>query len=313
MSTIRFDGRVAIVTGAGGGLGRQYAREIARRGASVIVNDLGGPIFGSGSSHSAADRVVEEILAAGGKAAANYDTVATRQGAENIVAAAMDHFGRIDVLIGNAGNLRNARFEDSSDENWQALYEVHVSGQRGVAQAAYSHMLRQGYGRILFVTSGTALYGNPAQAAYGAAKCGIVGMMHTLALEAAPHGIMVNAIAPIAASRMTEAMDPAEVEKLGPVIAQHFGDSFMPEFTAPLATYLVSEMCTTSHGIYSSSGGRFARIFVAACDGWLGPKDKPATAEEVMEHFTEISDSSHVTEFRSLTEELMHVMARRQV
>ena len=202
---IRFDDRVAIVTGAGAGLGRVYALELARRGAKVVVNDLGGGRDGSGEgSSSPADKVVDEIKASGGDAVANYDSVATAEGGENIVKSALDAFGTVDILINNAGILRDKSFLKMEPENWHIVLDVHLSGAYNVSRPAFAAMKDKGYGRILMTTSAAGLYGNFGQTNYTAAKMGLVGLMNTLKLEGQKYGIKVNTIAPVAASRLTE-------------------------------------------------------------------------------------------------------------
>lgn len=310
MSRITFGGRVAIVTGAGGGLGRSYAIDLARRGAKVVVNDLGGAVAGSGEgSHRAADAVVAEIRAAGGAAVANYDSVATRAGGEAIVQTALNAFGRVDIVINNAGNLRNDRFEDIKDADWDSVHAIHLKGQFYVSQSAYKVMQKQGYGRIVFVASAVAAFGNATQVAYGAAKAGVIGMMHSLANEASEYGVVVNALLPTASSRMSAAMDPKVLEEFGKVTEfQYLENSFDPDFTTPLVTYLASEQNQTTHAIYTSCGGRFARVFVAVTDGWLGPRDQPATAEDVLAHIDEIENRRNHSEFTSLAAEFINVV-----
>ncbi len=255
MSDLRFDGRVAIITGAGGGLGRAHALELARRGAQVLVNDLGGALDGSGSSKFAADRVVDEITALGGVAAANHDSVATPEGGQAIVRAAVDAFGRVDVLINNAGILRDKAFHKMDDTMIAAVIDVHLKGALYVSQPAYALMREQGYGRIVNTSSASGLFGNFGQANYGAAKAGLAGLTRVLALEGASHGIKVNAIAPIAATRMTE-------DILGDLAAR-----VSPESVSPLVAYLAHEQCSVNGHVYSVAGGRIARIFVAETQG----------------------------------------------
>ena len=266
MSAVRFDGRVAIITGAGGGLGRCHALELARRGAHVLVNDLGGAVDGSGSSMTAADRVVDEITALGGTAAANHDTVATPQGGLAIVQAAIDAFGRLDVLVNNAGILRDKAFHKMDDAMIAAVIDVHLKGALYVSQPAYRRMREQGYGRIVNTSSASGLFGNFGQANYGAAKAGLAGLTRVLALEGASHGIKVNAIAPIAATRMTE-------DILGSLSAK-----VSPETVSPLVAYLAHEDCAVNGHVYSVAGGRVARIFVAETHGIVLTQN---TAEEI--------------------------------
>ncbi|HEU5323339.1 MAG TPA: SDR family NAD(P)-dependent oxidoreductase, partial [Methylomirabilota bacterium] len=198
MADIRFDGRVAVITGAGGGLGRTYAKEIARRGGMVVVNDLGGKADGSGASSSMADETVKQIVEAGGKAVANYDSVSTPQGGEAIVKAALDNFGRVDVVINNAGILRDKTFAKLAPEDLEIVLDVHLKGAFYVSQPAFRVMKEQNYGRLLFTASGAGIFGNFGQANYASAKAGLVGLVRTLALEGARSNIAVNAIAPVA-------------------------------------------------------------------------------------------------------------------
>jgi NAD(P)-dependent dehydrogenase (short-subunit alcohol dehydrogenase family) len=263
MSDLRFDGRVAIITGAGGGLGRSHALELARRGAHVLVNDLGGALDGSGSSMTAADRVVDEITAFGGIAAANHDSVATPEGGQAIVQAALDAFGRVDVLVNNAGILRDKAFHKMDDTMINAVIDVHLKGALYVSQPAYRLMREQGYGRIVNTSSASGLFGNFGQANYGAAKAGLAGLTRVLALEGASRGIKVNAIAPIAATRMTE-------DILGSL-----ADKVSPESVSPLVAYLAHEECAVSGHVYSVAGGRIARIFVAETHGVVLGENTP--------------------------------------
>jgi len=263
MSDLRFDGRVAIITGAGGGLGRSHALELARRGAQVLVNDLGGALDGSGSSMSAADRVVDEITALGGIAAPNHDSVATPEGGRAIVQAALDAFGRVDVLVNNAGILRDKAFHKMDDTMIHAVIDVHLKGALYVSQPAYRLMREQGYGRIVNTSSASGLFGNFGQANYGAAKAGLAGLTRVLALEGASHGIKVNAIAPIAATRMT-------ADILGPL-----ADKVSPDSVSPLVAYLAHEECAVNGHVYSVAGGRIARIFVAETHGVVLGENTP--------------------------------------
>jgi len=251
MPDLSFDGRVAIITGAGGGLGRSHALELARRGAHVLVNDLGGALDGSGSSDSAAQRVVDEITALGGSAAPNYDSVATSAGGRAIVQAAVTAFGRVDVLVNNAGILRDKAFHKMDDAMIDSVIDVHLKGALYVTQPAFALMREQGYGRIINTSSASGLFGNFGQANYGAAKAGLAGLTRVLALEGAGHGIKVNAIAPIAATRMTQ-------DILGELQAK-----VSPESVSPMVAYLAHEECSVNGNVYSVAGGRIARIFVA--------------------------------------------------
>jgi NAD(P)-dependent dehydrogenase (short-subunit alcohol dehydrogenase family) len=311
MSNISFEGRVAIVTGAGGGLGRTYALEMARRGAAVVVNDLGGAFDGRGSSHSLADNVVGEIRAAGGKAVACYDSVGTRQGGEAIVKTALDAFKRVDIVINNAGHLRNAPFEDIDDAILDSLLQVHLKGAFYVTQPAYRVMKQQGYGRIVMASSAAGMLGNPEQAAYGAAKAGLVGLMHVLSLEGAAHGVLCNALLPTAESRMSQAMAPEQLAKFTEqfaAVAQFAGNSLDPSFVTPMVVYLASEACKSSHGIYSATWGRYTKAFVAYGNGWLGPRDKPASADDVAAHIAQIESFEQPWVPKELNDEFVEII-----
>jgi NAD(P)-dependent dehydrogenase (short-subunit alcohol dehydrogenase family)/acyl dehydratase/putative sterol carrier protein len=275
---IRFDGRVAIVTGAGGGLGRTYALELARRGARVVVNDLGGTRDGSGQSTSAADAVVREITEAGGHAVANYDSVTTPEGGQAIVRAALEHFGRLDILVNNAGILRDKSFAKMEPEMWDAVLSVHLQGAFHVTRPAFLAMREQGYGRIVLTTSAAGLFGNFGQCNYGAAKMGLVGLMNSLKIEGARYGIQVNTVAPLATTRLTEDVLPPDLAA-----------KLKPEFVTPLVLYLCSEQCPVSGGIYNAGMGHFGRAAVVSGHGvYLGDGDRMPTPEAVAAHWQQI-------------------------
>jgi len=296
MSEIRFDDRVAIVTGAGGGLGRTYALEIARRGGKVVVNDLGGSPEGKGAGHAPADEVVKEITEAGGTAVANYDSVATPEGGEAIVKAATDNFGKVDVVINNAGILRDKSFAKMTPEDLQAVVDVHLKGAFFVSQPAFKIMKDNGFGRFIFTASAAGLFGNFGQTNYGAAKMGLVGLMHVLAVEGAKYNIKCNAIAPVARTRMTE-------DLLGPL-----AEALDPECVTPLVTYLASEACEQTHEIYSVGGGRYSRIFVGLCQGWNAGKAAKPSAEEIQANLDRIRDESGYTVPGSIADEMKIIM-----
>lgn len=291
MQSISFKDRAVIVTGAGGGIGRSYALDLAKRGAAVLVNDLGGAVDGEGASTSMADAVVAEIIENGGRAVANYDSVATSDGAQRMVAAALENFGRIDALVNNAGNMRADWFEQTKREDFESLLAVHLIGTYNVSKEVWPHMKNQGYGRLVFTASSAGLFGNPMNCTYGAAKAGIVGLMNVLANEGKPHGILCNAVMPNAISRMAEKvsqdMDAAELQARAPLLAK-LGNSMAPEFNAGIAVYLASEQCTTTHSIYSSCAGRIARVFVGATAGWQGSREQASTAEDIAAHIEQI-------------------------
>ena len=311
--TLRFDNRVAIVTGAGGGLGRGYALDFGARGASVVVNDLGGTFDGKGSSSSMADNVVAEIKAAGGKAVASYDSVSTSAGGKAIIETAMDSFGRVDVLVSNAGNLRNAPIDELSDDTLDAMIDVHLKGGFNVSRPAFRQMKKQGYGRILLASSAAGMLGNEQQAAYGAAKAGLVGLMNILSLEGAPHGVKANALLPTAMSRMAAAMDPKLMESTGALyaaIGDKLGNSIDPSFVTPLVVYLCSEACDSTHSIYSSTLGRYARVFLSMGQGWVGPRHAAPAAEDIAARWSEICDKKSAQELGSLMDEFAMVAAQ---
>lgn len=292
---VSFADRVVIVTGAGGGLGRTYALDIAGRGGAVIVNDLGCAVDGSGRSPDVAEKVVAEITVAGGRAVASHDSVATKDGARRIVNTAIDAFGRVDALINNAGNLRNDWFEDVREEDRDAVIATHLLGTFNVTQAVWPHMQARKYGRIVFTSSASGMLGNPMQVGYGMAKAGIVGLMNVLSQEGRPHGILCNAITPNALTRMgekhAEKMESGVLEKMAPVMAA-LGRSMEPGFNTGIVVYLASEACTSTHSIYSQLGGRIARVFIGVTEGWQGSRAYPATADDIAAHIEQIRDAT---------------------
>jgi NAD(P)-dependent dehydrogenase (short-subunit alcohol dehydrogenase family) len=289
MAELGFDGKVAIITGAGGGLGRSHALELAKRGALIVVNDLGGSQDGTGGSHTAAQKVVDEITAAGGEAVANYDSVATAEGGAAIVKQAVDAFGRIDIIINNAGILRDTSFKNMTPEMLEPVLDVHVKGAFYVTQPAWQLMRDQGYGRIVNTSSAAGIFGNFGQANYGAAKMGLVGLTRVLAVEGAKNNIKVNAIAPVAKTRMTE-------DLLGPI-----ADRLGPEYITPVVTYLAHESCEVSGEVYSCGGGHVARVFIAEGPGYT---NKELTAEDVADNFAQIRDETGYSVPANLGEEM---------
>ena len=274
MADVSFENRVVIVTGAGNGLGKAYALELGKRGAKVVVNDLGGAVDGSGSGNSPADDVVNEIIENGGEAVANYDSVATKDGGESIVQTAVDSFGTVDAVINNAGILRDKSFANMTEEEFSLIIEVHLKGTYFVTQPAFKIMKENNYGRIVNVASPSGLFGNFGQTNYGAAKMGIVGLTNVLAIEGAKYNIKVNVIAPTAYTRMTEALLPEDVGKL-----------FSAELVTPMVTYLASETCEPTHEIFGVAAGRFARIGIITHEGYVNTQ---ATAEDIASNIEEI-------------------------
>lgn len=283
MNKVSFDGQAVVVTGAGGGLGRAYALEIARLGGAVVVNDLGGSISGSGreTSRHFADMVAEEIRLSGGQALANYDDIATLEGGQRAIDAALETFGRIDAVIANAGNFRMGSFDEMTLEDLDALHRVHVGGSWNVAKAAWPHMKSAGYGRIVFTTSSAAMFGNGWLTAYGAAKGGVMGLMHALAESGKPLGILCNAVMPNALSRMTADIQPGDIGD-NPWIMEmaQYSD---PKWTRGLVAFLASSACTVHHNIFSALGGRIGRTFVGVSDGVIDDTliDPDAVAENL--------------------------------
>ena len=271
--------RVIVVTGAGGGLGREYALTLAGEGACVVVNDLGGARDGTGAGHNMADHVVAEIKDAGGRAVANYDSVADSAGAANIVKTAVEEFGKIDGVVSNAGILRDGTFHKMTSENWNAVLQVHLYGGYNVIRAAWPHFREQSYGRVVVATSTSGLFGNFGQANYGAAKLGLVGMINTLALEGAKYNIKANAIAPIAATRMTEDILPPEVlAKLN------------PEYVAPVVSYLCTEEIPETGSVFIAGGGKVQRVALFENAGVTF--ENPPTVDDVAAQWSTIADLS---------------------
>jgi (3R)-3-hydroxyacyl-CoA dehydrogenase / 3a,7a,12a-trihydroxy-5b-cholest-24-enoyl-CoA hydratase / enoyl-CoA hydratase 2 len=281
---LRFDGKVAIITGSGAGLGRSHALLLASRGAKVVVNDLGGTRHGEGKSTKAADDVVAEIKAAGGQAVANYDSVTD---GDKIVKTAVDAFGRVDVLINNAGILRDASFLKMTDEDWNLIYKVHVEGAYKTTKAAWPIMKEQGYGRVLFTTSAAGLYGNFGQANYSTAKLGLVGFAKTLAAEGQKYGIKSNAIAPVAGSRMTET-----------ILTPDLIAGLKPEYVSAMAAYLCHEECEASGDVFEVGGGFFAKVRLERSKGKtvkLGRAITPELVASSWDAITSFAESTHPT------------------
>ena len=243
------EGRVVAITGAGGGIGREHALLFAEHGAKVVVNDLGGSRDGSGGGSQMADETVQLIKDAGGEAVANYDNVATRDGGAGVVEAALDTFGRIDVVVCNAGILRDRSFHNMTDEEWEAVVNVHLFGTYYPVKAAWPHLRDQGFGRVVVTTSTSGIFGNFGQANYGAAKLAVVGLINTLAIEGAKRSITANAVAPVAATRMTE-----------DIMSEEMLEKLEPAYISPAVVHLASEECDESGSIILAAGGRYSKI-----------------------------------------------------
>lgn len=292
--TIRFDQRVAIVTGAGAGLGRSYALGLAARGASVVVNDPG--VLSDGSSR--AINVAQEIRARGGQAVANCDTVADRDSAGKIIAFAMDNFGRLDILINNAGILKDKSFLKMPLDDFEDVLNVHLLGTVYLTKAAFPIMQRANYGRILLTTSTAGLYGNFGQTNYAAAKLGLVGFMNALKLEGAKYDITVNTIAPIAATGMAGGTFPAEI-----------ADRIKPELVASMALYLVSEQCRSTGRILSAGGGYYSSVQMNEGSGVRFATGVAVTVEQIAERFPEIISMKDVRYYENATENVLHILS----
>lgn len=293
--TIRFDNRVAIVTGAGNGLGRAHALLLASRGAKVVVNDPGGARDGRGGDQAAADKVVAEIKAAGGQAVANYDSVADKEGAKNIVKTAVDAFGTLDIVVNNAGILRDKSFPNMTMEDFDFVVQVHFLGTAYVTHAAWPILRQKAYGRVVVTSSNSGIYGNFGQTNYAGAKLALVGFVNALRLEGQKYNIMVNALAPVAGTRMTEdLMTPEVLAKM------------KPEFVSPMVAYLCSEQCQHTGDIWAAGAGYFSRIEYREGPGVrLGPQ---ATVDDVAANIEKIADLSTTVRYRTSSEEVQAVL-----
>jgi len=276
----RFDGRVAVITGAGRGIGRAYARLLADRGARVVVNDLGGSIEGEGTDAGPASAVATEIVEAGGAALADTNDIASVAGAEALVDAVVDEFGRLDVLVNNAGIIRWAGFPDADAENLERHLAVHLGGSFNTTRAAWPHMVGQGYGRVVMTTS-SGMFGLRNNLSYAAAKAGVIGLTRSLATAGGAHGIKLNLIAPAAMTRMGGGEAPGAEE-------------MAPDLVAPMVAYLAHEDCPVSGEIYAAGAGRFARIFIAQTEGYVQSTPAP-TIEDVAQNWAAINDETGYT------------------
>ena len=297
MSEIRFDDRVAVITGAGGGLGKTYALEFAKRGGKVVVNDLGGSADGSGAGSSMADQVVKEISEAGGTAVANYDSVATVEGGEAIIQTALDNFGQVDIVVNNAGILRDKSFAKLTNAELEIVLDVHLKGAFYVSQPAFRAMKERNYGRFIFTASAAGIFGNFGQTNYGAAKMGLVGLSNVLAVEGKKNNILSNVIAPIARTRLTEDLMGA------------LADNLHPEQVTSLVTYLCSEANEETHQIYSVGGGKYSRIFIGMAPGWFAGVGEIPTAEEIAANLGKINSEEGYIIPDSIAAEMQTLMA----
>jgi NAD(P)-dependent dehydrogenase (short-subunit alcohol dehydrogenase family) len=296
MRGIRFDGRVAVITGAGNGLGRSHARFLASRGAKVVVNDLGGTVAGTGSSRAVADAVVDEIRGTGGTAVANYDSVATEEGGRNIIKTALDAFGTVDILINNAGNVRDKSFAKMELADFRALVDVHLMGAVYCTHAAWPVMRNKNFGRIVLTTSAAGLYGNHGHTNYGAVKMALIGFMNALKEEGRKHNITVHAIAPIALTRMSQTVT---APRIAPLIK--------PEFvTAAVAWLCAAENEETGH-IIQAGAGYYAKVEVREARGALFGTESIPTPEQIRDRYGEITDMSQAAPYTNASEALRKV------
>lgn len=304
---IGFEDQVAVVTGAGRGLGRVYALELARRGAAVVVNDSGVSMHGEGPDPDVADSVVREIERAGGTTVASYESVASPGGAESIVTTAVDRFGRLDIVISNAGIFGTVAFDELSLDDWRRMLTVHLDGAFHLSRAAFPVMKRQGYGRFVFISSSAGMFGQPDSAHYCAAKAGIFGLAGAISIDGADHGILANVVLPFGLTRMvTESVDGNEELVAG----DPFLSAIRPELVAPIVVFLASRNCDFTHHCYSACAGRFARVFVGLGPGWMAPPDAQISAEDIANHLDAIECTQPFTVPKSILDEVGEVHGR---
>jgi NAD(P)-dependent dehydrogenase (short-subunit alcohol dehydrogenase family) len=305
-TVIDFEGQVAIVTGAGRGLGRLYALDLARRGAAVVVNDLGGTMRGDGADASVADQVVDEIKKAGGRAVASHDSVDSPEGGQAIVDAAVDTFGRLDTVVSNAGIFNSIPFDQLSPDDWRHMLRVHLDGGFYLSQPAFKVMAKQQYGRFVFISSSAGNFGQPMEAHYAAAKTGLVGLSNVIAIEGAAHGILSNTVLPTGFSRMvTETVGDEKFLK-----ESGFMRAIRAELVVPLVTFLASRACDFTHRNYSACAGRYARAFVGLSEGWLADAETDPAAEDILAHLDEISATEKFIVPDSIVDEVLDVCDR---
>ena len=296
---LRFDDQVAVITGAGGGLGKEYALLLASRGARVVVNDIGGSVTGDGSSSEAAQAAADEIRQLGGEAVADNHSVTSPEGGQAIIDTALGTWGRVDIVINNAGIVRDAPFEDMTAERFEPLLDVHLRGAFYVTRPAWKVMREQGYGRILNTTSAAGILGNAGMSNYGSAKTGLIGFTRVLAAEGADHNIKVNAIAPIAYTRMlahsidsAEQPDDAAAQAVLDDLVGQYLQKLDPALVAPVAAFLTHRDCPVSGEIYTVGAGHVSRFFIGRTKGFYSPG---LSVEDVRDHLDEIRDEAGYT------------------
>jgi len=304
---IDFNGQVAIVTGAGRGLGRLYALDLARRGASVVVNDLGGSMGGDGSDADIADAVVAEITGAGGVAVASCDSVDTPESAAAIVRTALDSFGRLDAVVSNAGIFHTLPFDELTPQHWRRMLQVHLDGSFYLSQSAYRAMKTRGGGRFVFIASSAGLFGQPNSAHYAAAKAGIQGLANVIAIEGAEHGILANTVLPFGFTRMvTETV--GDGEQLEAVSA--FAQAIDPALVVPIVSFLASTHCTFTHHSFSACAGRFARVFAGLSEGFMFEPGSKPTAEDIESRLDTLLATNSFTIPTSIFDEVADIFTR---
>jgi NAD(P)-dependent dehydrogenase (short-subunit alcohol dehydrogenase family) len=307
---IDFEGQAVIVTGAGRGLGRLYATELARRGAAVVVNDLGGSMGGEGADPSVAQQVVDEISSAGGTAVASSDSVDDPVSAQAIVDTAVDRFGRLDAVVSNAGIFHTAPFDELTTDEWRRMRRVHLDGGFYLSQPAFRVMKAQGYGRFVFAVSSAGLFGQPNSAHYAAAKAGLLGLANVIAIEGAAHGILANTVLPFGLSRMvTETLG----EAADMVEESMFLRAIDPQLVVPIVVYLASRSNELTHHNFSACAGRFARAFVGLAEGWLAEDGSTPTADDIAAHLEEVCAVEPYTVPTSIFDEIAALCERRGI
>lgn len=305
-------GRVVIVTGAGNGLGRAHAHQLAAEGAIVIVNDLGGSTDGQGSNRQAADHVVAEIRASGGVATASYDSVGDSSGCQNLIEETVHAHERIDAIVHNAGILRNAPIPEMTDEHLGPVLDVHLMGALWLTRAAWPVMLEQAFGRLVYTSSGTGAWGRADGANYASAKAGLIGLCNVAAIEGQSHGIFANAVFPVASTRLagmpdsTDTSEAAEAKRQEAAASPRMG----PEWVSPLVAWLASPSCDRTHRFYSAVRGRYAEVFIGVAEGWIADGEEPPSPAEVAARVDAIEDRSEFDVPSSVFDEVAKVAAR---